>query len=182
MTKSPNPDANTYQGDFGESWLGVVAAGSDLLHGPSGTKDLDKVDVEVTWQGVHGPSYSPCVKAQVKTTDSLPIEDGDYVYDLDAATYNILCRTDHSVGRVLVVIRVSDDGERFTLEQGGTLLVGAGAWVSLEGRTPTSNSSTVRVRLPLRNTLDRAGLQRMVMDHGTNRTTRVPPFEAWGEG
>ena len=59
------PDANAYQGDFGETWLRVVAAGGELLHGPSTTLDLDKADVELTWQGSHGGTYSPQVKVHL---------------------------------------------------------------------------------------------------------------------
>lgn len=167
------------QGDFGESWLHVVAAGAEMLHGDANTVDLDKADVEITWQGPHGNTYSPCVKAQVKTTSALRVEDDHFLYDLDVPTYEILRRTDHAVGRVLVVLRVSDTGERVDLQDGGTVLRGEGAWVSLEGSPTTQNESTVTVRLPRRNTLERKGLERMLLAHGTRRTTPVPEYELW---
>jgi len=182
MTTAPSSDVNTYQGDFGESWLEVVAAGADLLHGQPATKDLDKADVQLTWQGEHGGCWSPCVQAQVKTTVKLPVEEGHYLYDLDLPTYNVLRRTDHTVGRILVVIGLSDDGERVRLDTDGTLLIGVGAWISLAGHPPTENTTSVRVRLPVEHTLDGAGLQQMLVRHGVRRTTPVPPFEPWGEG
>jgi hypothetical protein len=39
------------QGDYGETWLRVVAAGSDLLHGRPTTVDLEKADVELVRRG-----------------------------------------------------------------------------------------------------------------------------------
>jgi len=171
--------ASLLQGDFGEAWLHVVAAGAEMLHGESSTVDLDKADVEVTWHGEHQGTYSPTVKVQVKTSGHLRLVDDDYVYDLDVETYDVLRRTDHSVGRVLAVIRVAEGGEKVELADRGTILVGHGAWVSLEGQPPTTNAETVAVRLPKANTLERAGLERMLLAHGTRRTTVVPAVDVW---
>ena len=58
---------NAIQGDFGETWLEVVASGCGLLHGWATTLDLDKADVQLTLRGYVDGTYSPTVLVQVKT-------------------------------------------------------------------------------------------------------------------
>jgi hypothetical protein len=69
MTGRSRAAQNPLQGDFGEMWLGAVAAGCGLLHGRPGTVDLEKADVELTLRGEHDGTYNPSVKVQVKTID-----------------------------------------------------------------------------------------------------------------
>ncbi|GAA4223814.1 hypothetical protein GCM10022254_01860 [Actinomadura meridiana] len=122
------------------------------------------------------------MNVQVKTTINLKqLASGDFSYDLDLETYDALRRTDHAVGRVLAVIGVPEEGENVRLHSEGTLLCGRGAWVSLEGMKPSKNMTSQTVHLPTENTLDRAGLSRMLKTHGTRRSTPVPPVNIWGQ-
>lgn len=172
---------NSLQGDFGETWLEVVAAGSGILHGRPTTLDLEKADIELVWRGKLGKISYPTIKAQVKTTRRLPrLASGDFVYDLDVRTYEVLRQTDHSVPRVLVVFETADT-ERFRITADGTLLLGIGAWSSLEGLPATTNSATVAVTLPASNTLDRSGLERMLSTCGTGASTIISEPNPWGE-
>jgi hypothetical protein len=164
--------------------LEAVAAGSGLLHTRSSTVDLEKSDVLLTLQGLVNGTYNPCVKVQVKTVDGplALVDDDHYTYPLDVETYDVLRRTDHSVRRILAVIGLSGTTERVRLEQAGTLLVGRGAWVSLEGEGPTANKSTIAVPLPVANTIDTDGLHAMLTTYGVPRSTPVPPLDtesAW---
>lgn len=170
------------QGDFGEAWLHVIAAGSNLLHGTPTTLDLEKADVELVLRGEVDGTYYPTVKVQVKTTASLRQADsGAYSYDLDVRTYDVLRRENHSVSRLLAVIEVDWNGERFRLHDEGTLLLGRGAWTSLAGLPATSNTETQAVTLPMTNTLDRVGLETMLKTYGSRRTTFVPDINIWEE-
>lgn len=172
--------ANAFQGDFGEAWLEAVAAGANILHGRPASLDFDKADVQLTLLGEYGGTYNPTVKVQVKTaTDLRELATGDYSYDLDVVTYDILRRTDHSVPRVLAVIGLSHAGERVRLQEDGTLLVGVGAWVSLRGR-PAVSTETTAVHLPRANTIDAEGLRTMLIQHGARRSTVVPEADVWG--
>ncbi|MGW4426280.1 DUF4365 domain-containing protein [Streptosporangium sp. NPDC004631] len=174
-------ERNTLQGDFGEAWLEVVAAGSGLLHGRPTTLDLQKADVQLFLRGVEQGTHNPAVLVQVKTTvDLRRSDDGDYRYDLDIETYDVLRRADHSIRRILVVIGVSKDGENVRLHADGTLLIGHGAWVSLEGFSASDNAKTQVVCLPAVNTLDRRGLLLMLRTYGVRRSTPVPDIDAWG--
>ncbi len=175
----PMNEAST-QGDYGEAWLRAVAASSGLLHGRPTTLDLEKADVELVRQGRWGGMWHPTVKVQVKTTIDLREEDGHFAYDLDVDAYNVLRRDDETVRRVLAVFRLPRNGERVRLLRNGTLLAGRGAWVSLEGQPATTNKSCRTVRLPLANTIDRPGLERMLATYGVRSSTRVPEVDAWG--
>lgn len=173
-------DQNTIQGDFGEAWLEAVAAGCGLLHGRPTTVDLQKADVQLVYPGVALGTYYPTVNVQVKTTVELrQLASGDFSYDVDVETYDVLGRTDHAVGRVLAVIGLAEEGENVRLHEEGTLLRGRGAWVSLEGMKPSGNRTSQAVRLPAMNSLDRAGLYRMLKTHGVRRSTPVPAIDVW---
>jgi hypothetical protein len=171
------------QGDFGEAWLAAVAAGCGLLHGRPTTADLEKADVELVKRGLVSGTWNPAVKVQVKTEVGLKADgDGLIHYDLDITTYNVLRRTNESIPRVLVVIGLSEFGEKVRLHEDGTLLVGQGAWVSLEGAPSSSNSVSQVVTLPVSNTIDGPGLHRMLETHGVRTSTPVPDIDVWAIG
>jgi hypothetical protein len=162
-------------------WLGAVAAGCGILHGPSTTVDDIKGDVELVRKGYWRGTWNPTVRVQVKTSADLREVDDHFAYNLDIETYNVLRRTNESVRRILVVIRLARTGERVRLVESGTLLVGRGAWVSLEGRVASTNTTSQVVMLPMANTLDRSGLERMLKTYGVRSSTPVPPIDVWGK-
>jgi hypothetical protein len=173
---------NAIQGDFGETWLKVVASGCGLLHGSATTVDLDKADVQLTLRGYVDGTYSPTIMAQVKTEIDLRTDaDGNFVYNLDVQTYDVLRRDDHSVRRVLVVIGLAREGAKVRLHEEGTLLVGRGAWVSLERYPPTGNTTSQVIKLPAANTLDEPGLYRMLRTYGVRRSSPVPDVDTWDD-
>ncbi|RJL33189.1 DUF4365 domain-containing protein [Bailinhaonella thermotolerans] len=172
-------EQNALQGDFGEAWIEAVAAGCGILHGKPATLDLQKADVQLSLRGHHAGTYNPTVLVQVKTTTDLRRVGDVYHFDLDVETYEVLRRDDHSIRRILAVIGMPKDGEYVRLVDDGTLLVGCGAWVSLEGLPATTNGKTQVVRLPAANTLDPDGLRRMLEKHGVRRSTPVPLVDAW---
>jgi Domain of unknown function (DUF4365) len=171
---------NALQGDFGESWLEAVAAGCGLSHGRPDALDLDKADVQLMLRGVVAGTYNPTVKVQVKTeVGLLPGDDGAFSYSLDIETYDVLRREDHVIRRILVVIGLKADGSRVRLQDHGTLLVGHGAWVSLEGRPKSQNAVKQVVKLLVTNTIDPAGLERMLREYGVRSTATVPVVDLW---
>jgi hypothetical protein len=168
------------QGDFGEAWLEAVAAGCGFLHGRPASLDLEKADVQLTLRGRHGGTFNPTVKVQVKTEVNLRSDpDGSLVYSLDLPTYDVLRREDHAVRRILAVIGLLANGPRVRLGDDGTVLMGRGAWISLEGHLASGNSTSQVIRLPIANTLDEAGLQRMLTMYGVTRPTPVPDVDPW---
>jgi hypothetical protein len=182
MDAKQRGEENLIQGDFGEAWLEVLAAGSGVLHGRPSTLDLEKADVELILQGEFNNTYNPTLKAQVKTISEPFAEIDEVSYDLDVKTHNVLCRTDHSVRRVLIVISAPNIKERVRLTDEGLLLLARGLWVSIEGFDESSNQATQVVKLPSKNVLDAEGLKRMLLTHGVNRSTPVPDFDQWKAG
>jgi hypothetical protein len=65
------------------------------------------------------------------------------------------------------------------LQDDGTLLIGRGAWVSLEGMPTSKNSTKEVVKLPVTNTIDHAGLERMLTECGVRSTAPVPAADPW---
>ena len=65
------------------------------------------------------------------------------------------------------------------MHEDGTLLVGLGAWVSLEGYPETTNKASQVVKVPAGNTLDESGLRRMLGTYGVRRTFPVPDDDPW---
>lgn len=171
---------NLLRGDYGESWLRTIAAASGLLHGRPTSLDLEKADVELVRTGLRNGVWNPAVKVQVKTTVDLREEGDHFVYDLDVDTYDVLRRDNETVRRVLVVFRLPKNGHKISLLKRGTLLAGVGAWVSLEGQPPTVNKTSQAVRLPIANTIDRAGLDRMLERCGARLSTPVRDTDVWG--
>jgi len=180
MLRMTQASENSLQGDYGETWLRAVAASCGLLHGRPTTLDLEKADVELVRRGLWNGMWHPTVKVQVKTTVDLRQEDNHFVYDLDIDTYNVLRRDNETVRRVLAVFRLPKRGEKVRLLKSGTLLVGSGAWVSLEGQPATSNTASRSVRLPVANTIDRLGLEHMLATYGVRSSSPVPDVDAWG--
>jgi hypothetical protein len=181
-TLSPVPSglSNPLQGDFGEMWLEAVAAGCGLAHGRPERIDLDKADVQLTLLREVGGTYHPKVDVQVKTEVNLRIgSDGTFSYDLDIRTYDVLRRQDHTVRRILAVIALRPEEPRIKLIDEGTVLIGLGAWVSLEGMAPSANRTSQVVRLPAANTLDHEGLTRMLTQYGVRSSTPVPEIDLW---
>lgn len=171
---------NLLRGDYGEAWLRAVAAGSGILHGRPTSLDLEKADVELVRRGLSNGVWNPTVKVQVKTTADLREEDGHFIYDLDVDTYEVLRRGNETVRRILVVFRLPKSGDKVRLLKRGTLLAGNGAWASLEGAPPTLNKVSQIVRLPVVNTIDRPGLERMLNTYGGRSSTPTRQVDLWG--
>lgn len=172
---------SVFQGDFGECWLTVTAAGCGIEHGPGGQNDLIKADIELTSLDQVAGIRNPAVLVQVKTTTALRDAGDHWVYDLDIDTYDALRRDNYRLRRILAVIGVSEDGETLRFEDDGTLLVGTAAWMSLEGAGASNNSTRQAVYLPKTNRLDEQGLGEMLQKYGVPRSTPVPELNIWDE-
>ena len=171
---------NTEQGDFGETWLEVIAAAAGMTHSRP-HPDVDKADVDVTLPEALPGVYHPSVKVQVKTERGLtPGADGVLRYRLDVSTYDFLRRKDHGCARALVVFGLEGSGERVRLAPDGTLLFGVGRWANLYGMGPVSGTSIV-IDLPAENKLDPAGVRDMVVTCGVRQSTPVPESDVWGD-
>ena len=101
------------------------------------------------------------VDFQLKATTRYEIKDSVIVYDLRVENYNQLIEAD-SPPQVLILFLMSSN-EKFWISQSHyeMNIRKCAYWVSLIGLPFSSNSSTVRVEIPMANIFDRAGIQDM---------------------
>lgn len=98
------------------------------------------------------------VDFQLKSTTRYEVKDENIVYDLDKDNYIELIK-DKDVPRVLILFIMPDDQEQWIRHSLNELCLRKCAyWVSLVGKDPSRNKSTVRVRVPMGNIFSPNGL------------------------
>lgn len=101
------------------------------------------------------------VDFQLKATTRYGIGSTAISYDLRVEDYNRLT-LDDDVPRVLILFIMPDDEEQWLAQSEDELCLRRCAyWVPLMGLSVSSNSSTVRVSVPLTNVFDQNGLHEM---------------------
>jgi len=109
--------------------------------------DFFGVDAVVSDHGI-------VVDFQLKATAS-PMFEGDVLkFDLDVATYDKMRDTTRSGPGYLVVVALPMEPSNWLRQSGDELAMRhCGYWLPLIGMPPTSNSSTIRLRVPRDNKL-----------------------------
>lgn len=122
---------------------------------------------EVDDHGIDGTIVNPerrginRVDFQLKATTRYGIGDTAISYDLRVEDYNRLV-LDDDVPRVLILFIMPDDADEWLAQSEDELCLRKCAyWVSLMGLPASSNSSSVRVSVPLTNVFDLNGLHDM---------------------
>lgn len=100
---------------------------------------------------------------QAKASENCQIEPAHLAYDLEAKSHKDL--VDSSVGcpRILVVLSLPEDRQKW-LEVGpeSLLLRRSAWWVSLRGIPPTTNTQSERIRIPITQVFDVPALTSMM--------------------
>ena len=122
---------------------------------------------EVDYRGIDGTIENPSLSGvnrvdfQLKSTTDYELRGTNIIYDLRVEDYNRLIR-DLEIPRVLILFTMPDDDAEWLAQSVDELCLRRCAyWVSLMGKEPSSNRSTVRVSLPQANVFDRSGLRDM---------------------
>lgn len=135
----------------------AAAAGFGVPDGPQ--PDDDSVDFTISARGPGGAVRSPKLDLQLKCQLGRPTDAPDWAYDLKAKNYEDLRHADLLVPRVLVVVAVPAEVKDWIEQDEERLLMRHCAWwLSLRGRTASTNTSTVRVELPRAQRFDVASL------------------------
>ena len=101
------------------------------------------------------------VDFQLKSTTDYGVRDGEIIYDLRVENYNRLI-ADDGLPRVLILYTMPSDDRLWLSQSDDELCLRKCAyWVSLMGKTKSSNDFTQRVRLPLSNVFNEDGLRDM---------------------
>ena len=117
--------------------------------------DDDSVDVVIGASGsVHDKALilSPRIELQLKATAQDELNNGHLAFPLPIKNYDDL-RGDTLVPRLLVVLQLPEDSNRW-LEQTEEQMISrrCAFWLSLCGKPETTNTKTVTVHLPRKNT------------------------------
>lgn len=119
--------------------------------------DVHGVDATVRDGGV-------AVDFQLKATSSPIMSGGELAYDLDVRTYDLLRGVRSSPGYLLVVILPKDVDSWLQSDPDSMTILHSGYWRDLTGFLPTSNETTVRIKIPLTNTLCVPHIREIMLD------------------
>ena len=124
----------------------------------------------VDYRGIDGTVENPSLRGvnrvdfQLKSTTVFDIRNTDIIYDLRVENYNQLV-SDRDIPRVCILFIMPRDETQWLVQSPEELRLRKCAyWHSLVGEDPSSNSSTVRVSVPLTNVFDEGGI-RDIFDH-----------------
>ncbi len=149
-------DINSRQEQFANAFLVTVAAVAGFT---AAKPDVDNDSVD--WTIASRLPRRPKIDIQMK---SRRVEDADrddlIPYDLKRKNYDDLILTDLCTPRLLVLVLVPPNiGGWLELTAEQLVLRRCAYWVSLAGRPPTGNETTVRVGVPRSNLLNVASLE-----------------------
>lgn len=124
---------------------------------------IDVRILEVATREFHGKQQYRetgfCIDIQAKSTTSVAFEPDQVVYDLDARNYNDLCDPDVGTPRILVLLVLHEDKNKWlALTERRVVMKRCAYWYSLKGKPPTKNNRRVRIRIPRQNVFDARAL------------------------
>lgn len=130
--------------------------------------DNDSVDWTIAMKGGMGKYSSPRLEVQLKcTSDAVDNNSDEIKYPLKLKNYQELRAEDLYVPRILVVVFVPDDIDRWVEQTEETLLVRhCGYWLSLRGMPESSNSTSVTVSIPRTQIFTAVALKEMMLRIG----------------
>lgn len=141
---------------FSRAWVVAAAAAANFTYEIVAD---DERGVDMT---VH--SHEHTLDFQLKATSNPDIQDDCLVHDLDIRTYDLLRSQQRSGYGVLAVIVVADDTAAWhVMDQRGTSLTRSAYYLPLFGMPSTSNTATIRLRVPMSNLLT-ANAMKLMMD------------------
>jgi len=154
---------NDLKAAFSLAYMRAVAhAAGFFAQGVDRERDGDGVDLTLFSRDSHGLVRSPSVDLQVKAT-AAPVDCDPIPFDLDAKNYNELCHTGWQVPRILAVVFLPEDQADWVDTSPEQLILRrCGYWLPLRGQQTTTNTTSVRVKLPRTNLVDVASVQSMM--------------------
>ena len=153
---------NFIKQELSKAYLKAVTSrsGHDLTFTDPDYRGIDGTIENPTLRGVNRVDF------QLKSTTVYLCSGTQIEYDLRVEDHNRLT-VDVEIPRVLILFIMPDSDEAWLVQTPNELCLRKCAyWISLMGRTSSSNKSTVRVSVPKTNIFDRPGLTTMFADLG----------------
>jgi hypothetical protein len=130
-------------GDFGEAWVEAVCLAGGFI--PQ-RQDRDRRGFDFTV----ADDASELVRVQVKSTENPDFDAGNLKIDLDVPSYNLL--REGTTKGILVGVALHHAYPNWIRQGARRALVRVeGFWIDLHGKPPTTNTSTITIRIPLLN-------------------------------
>lgn len=140
---------------FSRAWVVAAAATANFTYEIVAD---DERGVDMT---VHSNEHT--LDFQLKATSNPDVQGDCLVHDLDVRTYNLLRSQQRSGYGVLAVIVVADDTASWhVMDQDGTSLTRSAYYLPLFGMPSTSNTATIRLKVPMSNLLTAGAMQAMM--------------------
>ncbi|MGB3419527.1 DUF4365 domain-containing protein [Dolichospermum flos-aquae] len=149
-------DRNTQKEEFSYAYIRAVSSVAGLsVTKPERPMDNAGVDITITVPGELGEVLFPKFDAQVKCTSSEAIIEEDFIkFPLPVKNYNRLRHENPISPQILIVVLVPNDITGWlNISENETLLKKCGYWLSLKGKSKTSNTTTITVDIPRKNIL-----------------------------
>ena len=87
---------------------------------------------------------------QMKCSKDVKLEGEELVFDIEAKTYNDLVDTTVNTPRILVLLKIAEQELEWISQDDDKLEIRHCAyWASLKGKIPTTNTASVRIKIPL---------------------------------
>lgn len=157
-------DDNSKKEEFSCAYIHAISAIAGFAAEPkSRPMDNAGIDVSITVPGEIEGVLSPKFDAQVKCTSRDLVRPGYISYPLPVINYNRLRHHISYDPQFLIVVLVpSDPQEWIDFSHEEILLRAQGYWLSLKGAEPTTNETTINVRVPLENAVTPESLQEIM--------------------
>lgn len=149
---------------FSRAWIIAAAASADYTYEIVAD---DERGVDMT---VHSREHT--LDFQLKATSNPDLQDGHLIHDLDVRTYDLLrSRTRSAYGVLALIVLGPDTSSWHVVEHDVTTLARSAYYLPLMGMPATTNTATVRLKVPVSNLLT-ADAMRFLMDAEAKRWQR----------
>jgi hypothetical protein len=152
-------DLKQQKQEFSRAYVKAVAAACGYATFEHSTDD-DSIDLGISNRGGNGTTRSPRLELQLKCTGRDVVGDLTVDFPLKLKNYDDLRPTNLMVPRILVVVKVPQNVDEWTVHSEAELLLRhCGYWYSLRGMPSVENVASVTVNIPRTQLFNVAGLQ-----------------------
>ena len=176
-------DINAQKEEFSYGYLQLLGAKAGLEVTKSGRQtDNQKIDLHIIHSGKISNIYTPRFDAQVKCTHKENIDNGYFKYDLDIETYDRLRNIYHDVPIFLIVLLVPKDINNWVqITQEKLVVKKCAYYISLKGFPKSTNTKTVRIKIPIKNLVTPSSLNDIITDIAEQRKKLIEKIYQGGK-
>ncbi|OKH44140.1 hypothetical protein NIES2101_28920 [Calothrix sp. HK-06] len=144
---------NTQKEDFSYAYIYAVASSMGYsLQAATRRLDDSGIDATITVPGKINSKCLPRFDVQIKSTSRNILKDESIKFRLTAKNYDELRENDPFVPQLLIVVLIPEDVNNWLSQTEESLCLKRCAyWLSLRGRPPLDEQSTITIEIPRQN-------------------------------